>query len=264
MDLAAEKGASNWLTCRPLKQHGFSLHKGAFRDAVCLRYGWTPPHLPQSCACGAAFTVPHALSCPVGGYPSLRHNELRDLTATMLTSAAHDVSIEPRLQPLSGENFHHRTAIREDGARLDVAASGVWGGRFERAFFDIRVFNPHARSNSVHSIPAAYAKHEREKRRHYEERVREVEHATFVPLVFSATGGQGKAATALYKRLGLIISDKKNEPYSITMAWIRCRLGFALLRSAIMALRGHRSRSRVAVAQPSSTELVAAECNLHF
>ena len=39
MDLAAEKGASNWLTCRPVKHHGFSLHKGAFRDAVCLRYG---------------------------------------------------------------------------------------------------------------------------------------------------------------------------------------------------------------------------------
>ena len=117
----------------------------------------------MSCACGAAFTVPQALSCPVRGYQSLRHNELRDLTATMITSAAHDISIEPRLQPLSGENFHHRTAIREDGARLDVAANGVWGGRFERAFFDIRVFNPHARSNSVHSIPAAYAKHERER-----------------------------------------------------------------------------------------------------
>ena len=190
MDLAAEKGVSNWLTCRPLKHHGLSLHKGAFRDAVCLHYGWTPLRLPQSCTSGAAFTVLHALSCPVGGYSSLRHNELRDLTATMLTSAAHDTSIEPRLLPLSGENFHRRTAIREDGARLDADASGgrVWGGRgLSEPLFDIRVFNPHARPNSVHSIPAAYAKHEREKPSHYEERVREVEHATFVPLVFSAT-----------------------------------------------------------------------------
>ena len=37
MDLAQEKGASTWLTSLPL---GFSLHKGAFRDALALHYGW--------------------------------------------------------------------------------------------------------------------------------------------------------------------------------------------------------------------------------
>ena len=34
----------------------------------------------------------------------------------------------------------------QDGARLDISASGVWGGRFERTFFDVRVFNPLAAS----------------------------------------------------------------------------------------------------------------------
>ena len=93
----------------------------------------------------------------------------------------------------------------------------------------------------------------------YEERVREVEHATFGPgLVLSATGGQGKAATPFYKRLGLMIGEKRNEPYSITMVRIGCRLGFVILRSATMSLQGHQSWSRVGVAQPSST----AECNL--
>ena len=40
------------------------LHKSAFRDVVFIRYGWTPPHFPQSwvCHCGATFGVPH-LSC---------------------------------------------------------------------------------------------------------------------------------------------------------------------------------------------------------
>ena len=80
IDLAAEKNASNWLACRPLKHHGFVLHKSAFRDAIFIRYGWTPPHLPQSCVCGATFSVPYALSCPVGGYPSLHHKGLRDVT----------------------------------------------------------------------------------------------------------------------------------------------------------------------------------------
>ena len=78
--LAAEKGASAWLTCRPLKAHGFALSKGEFRDGLALRYGWQPAHLPSSYPCGASFTVAHALSCSLGGFPSLRHNEVRDVT----------------------------------------------------------------------------------------------------------------------------------------------------------------------------------------
>ena len=39
MDLASEKGASSWLTALPLSEHGFTLHKGAFQDALALRYG---------------------------------------------------------------------------------------------------------------------------------------------------------------------------------------------------------------------------------
>ena len=42
MELASEKGASNWLSTLPLEKYDFALHKGAFRDAVCLRYGWIP------------------------------------------------------------------------------------------------------------------------------------------------------------------------------------------------------------------------------
>ena len=64
MTLAREKGASTWLTSLPLEEHGFSLHKGAFRDALALRYGWLPSNTPTSCACGKSFSVEHALSCP--------------------------------------------------------------------------------------------------------------------------------------------------------------------------------------------------------
>ena len=78
----------------------------------------------------------------------MRHDDIRDVTASLLQQVAHDVTIEPHLQPLTGETFRHRSAIAANGARLDVAASGVWGGRFDRTYLDIRVFNPHARSNS--------------------------------------------------------------------------------------------------------------------
>ena len=69
ISLASEKGSSSWLTCRPLARHGFSLSKGEFWDAICLRYNWLPPRLPSSCCCGRQFDISHALSCPTGGFP---------------------------------------------------------------------------------------------------------------------------------------------------------------------------------------------------
>ena len=81
-DVACERGASVWLSALPLSDHGFDLNKGSFRDSICIRYGWQLQDLPSSCVCDSSFTVDHALSCPMGGYPTLRHNELRDLTAS--------------------------------------------------------------------------------------------------------------------------------------------------------------------------------------
>ena len=77
VELACEKGVSNWLSCLPLKFYGFALHKTTFRDAVMLRYHWTPPVCPTSCTCGHDFTIDHCISCPKGGFPSIRHNESR-------------------------------------------------------------------------------------------------------------------------------------------------------------------------------------------
>ena len=240
MDLAREKGASSWLTALPIEEFGFSLHKNAFRDAIALRYGWTPLNIPTQCACGASFSVQHALSCPKGGFPTLRHNEVRDLTAQLMTEVSHSVCIEPHLQPLTGEALDGASAIVSDGARLDVAADGFWGGRYERAFFDIRVFNPLAQSNSQ-PISSCYRKHENMKKRAYEQRIREIEHGSFTPLVLSLTGGMGPAASVCYKRLASMLAQKRDQTYGSTMAWLRCSLSFALLRSSIQCIRGARS-----------------------
>ena len=47
------------------------------------------------------------------------------------------------------------TSNAQDGARLDIVANGFWGGRFERTYFDVRVFNPHAPSHSQSSATAS-------------------------------------------------------------------------------------------------------------
>jgi predicted exporter len=86
-----------------------------------------------------------------------------------------------------------------------------------------------------------YRTHEREKKRAYEQRVREVEHSSFTPLVLSATGGMGKEATTFFKRLASHLAEKWESHYSMTLGWLRCRLSFSLLHSAIQANRGARS-----------------------
>ena len=209
-----------------------------FRDGLCLRYGWIPSRLPSTCLCEKPLIVAHALSCPFGGFPSIRHNEVRDTLASSLKRVAHNVSVEPHLQPITctGERFPLRSASTEDQARLDVVASGVWGGRFERTFLDARVFNPYAPSNPTSSLPVCYHRHEQEKRRRYDRRIREVERSSFLPVVVSATGGCGKGATALLKWIAHLQASRSKEPYSysVLMALLRCRLGFALRRASVM------------------------------
>ena len=136
----------------PIHENGFTLHKGAFHDTIVLRYGWLPSNLSSTCTCGKSFTVEHALSCPLGGFPSIRHNEIHDLTANLMAEVCRDVLIEPTLQPITGETFSAMSANKEDGARLDIAADGFWGGRFERTFFDVRVFNHYAPSNRTPTL----------------------------------------------------------------------------------------------------------------
>eukprot|EP00731_Ephydatia_muelleri_P024258 Em0016g529a len=128
MDLAQEKGASNWLTTLPIDENGFTVH---FMMLSLL--------------------VEHALSCPLDGFPSIRHNEIRDLTANLMTETP--------------------------------------------------------------TPSSCYRKHENIKKREYELRIREIERASFTPIVLSSTGGMGSIATTTYKRLASLLADKWGTSY---------------------------------------------------
>ena len=123
-----------------------SLNESEFKYGLHLRYGWEPSKTPHTCPCRQPFTLTHSLHCPKGGYTHLRHNEIRDTFATLLDEKCHNVEIEAKLQSLEDESFHKKTTTTEDDARLDIKANGLWGGRFSRMFFDVKIFNPHAKS----------------------------------------------------------------------------------------------------------------------
>ena len=69
------------------------------------------------------------MNCPTSSFPTICHNELRDFTASLLSELCFNVSVEPQLQPLTGETVPLASANVEDDARLDVAASGFLGSR---------------------------------------------------------------------------------------------------------------------------------------
>ena len=246
----------------PLKEHDFSLHKATFHDAMALRYGWSFSNLQSKCDCGSDFTVEHVLSCAKGGFPCIRHNEIRDLTANLLTEVCNEVCTEPNLLPTMPDQLSGATANSQDGVRLDISANGVLGERFEKTFFDVQVFNPHAPSNRNQTPSACYRKHEREKKRAYTQRILKVEHSSFTPLVFSATGGMGREATCFYKRLASMLAQKWDYSYSTTLCWLRCRLTFSLIRSAIQSLRGARSSQHHAVHSPAAIDLAITESHI--
>jgi hypothetical protein len=241
-----EKCASNWLTALPIADKGFALNKQEFQDAIRLRYRLELTGLPQNCVCGADFTIDHTMICKKGGFITHRHNELRDVTAEMLSEVCHDVNTEPELTALTGEHLNRRTANSSDEAKVDISARGFWI-RGQRAFFDVRVFHPFAQSYRNRNLHAIHRQHEQEKRRTYGERILQIEMGSFTPLIFSTSGGiaSNSETAKFYVRLAELIADKRDNTKNEVMTWVRCRISFSLVRSALLCLRGTRTRQKV-------------------
>ena len=183
--------------------------------------------------------------CPHGGMTIRRHNEIRDITADWLSEVCSETEKEPELQPVTGESIHPQSANTKEEARADIKSKGFWY-RQQNAFFDIRVFHPNALSYRNTSISALYRNQEQMKKREYGDRIREIEHGSFTPLIFSTTGGLGKEATVAYRRIAELLSEKRKSKYCDTLAWMRCCLSFALIRAAISCIRSTRKCSRPA------------------
>ena len=240
MGLNQEPNASSWLTALPFAEEGYYLEKQCFRDLLRIRYGWNLSRLPSSCECGASFSIEHALSCKKGGFISMRHNQIRNFTAKALRDVCHDVCVEPMLQKLTGEEELPKSANITDEGRLDTSARGFWVTG-QKAFFDVRVFNPLAKRYGTLNSQKCYELNEREKKKEYNNRIMEIENGTFTPLVFSATGGAGRECRKFCKRLAEMISEKKKSRYSETVTWVNRKINFAIMKALHICVRGSRS-----------------------
>ncbi|KAG0729843.1 hypothetical protein GWK47_003384 [Chionoecetes opilio] len=102
---------------------------------------------------------------------------------------------------------------------------------------DIRIFDPMAACHRGISLEAAHQRNEQDKIRSYGDRIRNVDHGSFTPLVFTTSGEMGPKVKCFYSRLADVMAEKKHQPRSHVVAWMRCRLSFSLLRSALLCLR---------------------------
>ena len=94
-------------------------------------------------------------------------------------------------------------------------------------------------------MPALFRLAEKSKIREYRERIRDVEHSDFNPLVFTCCGGMAPQSHLVLKRLAESMSKKMNLQHSVVSGWLRCRLSFALLRTTLLCVRATRRNSEV-------------------
>lgn len=98
--------------------------------------------------------------------------------------------IEAEVQPMTNEELTSSTTNSQAGAHLDIPVT------FERTYYDLG--DSHVLSNIYAKLQSVYRKHEQMKKRAYEQWIK---HASFSPLVLSATSGLAMEANTFYKQL---------------------------------------------------------------
>ena len=87
-----------------------------------------------------------------------------------------------------------------------------------------------------------HERHETEKIRSCEERIHNIEHGSFLPLVFTLAEGMGKITQKCSSKVADMLTESRKQPRAVDTVLMRCRLSFSLLRPAILCIRGTRTR----------------------
>ena len=113
-------------------------------------------------------------------------------------------------------------------------------------------------------IRKVFLQHEREKRRKYNDRILNVDHGTFTPLIYSITGGMGPEALYYHKLLATKLATKNGDRFENVLNFIRCKLSFLILKMALLCIRGSRSQKDNLAAVPDDFDYTCLESRLKF
>ena len=101
------------------------------------------------------------------------------------------------------------------------------------AFFDVRIFNPFAKSHLKSNLETVFNHNETVKKKAHKELVIQIEHGSFTPIVLSAMGGFGVETSRFVKRLIEKVADKKDMETSVVANYLRTKISFELIRSQV-------------------------------
>ena len=101
------------------------LTKQEFWNAIRIRYNWSLVRIPAQCICATSFDVTHSLSYKKGGFITLRHSDVQDITSEVLDEVCIDVRKEPIIQEVNNED-PPLEANKSKEARFHVSILNFW------------------------------------------------------------------------------------------------------------------------------------------
>ena len=128
----------------------------------------------------------------------------------------------------------------QGGPDLRVQGFNVVG---RDAFFDFRGTYPYSASQLNMKFEAILTKHENEKRKKYNPRIRQAQNGDFLPMVFSITGVWSKLFDDAICKVAKRIALRTRQDFSSVITVLRTKLSFACARSMVRCLRGTRRRA---------------------
>ena len=116
-------------------------YKGAFRDALALHYGWRPSNMAMTCVCDKSNDVQQPFSCRVGGLPIHRHNDIGDLSTSLISEVCTNTEIEPALHaaPYWGK-ARHADEVQMSKMKPDLTFVAEAFGNLVKMHFSIYIY----------------------------------------------------------------------------------------------------------------------------
>ena len=72
----------------------------------------------------------------------------------------------------------------------------------------------------------------------------EIEKGAFTPVVFSCSDGASPEGSRLFKAIASKLADKRKEPYSTSISFVRRRISFDLIKTCVISFCGDRGAKR--------------------
>ena len=147
LELASEKKTPNWLNALPLSRYNFNLKNPNSGMEFMLDMDWNHPtfhsqeHVVNFLTLPTPFTVQRLVT------PSWGMTKSDIFLPTSWARFALMLKSSRNISRLQGESFVNNSSTTDEDARIDDKINGLWSLRFSRTFFDVKVFNPHAKSS---------------------------------------------------------------------------------------------------------------------